>query len=192
MESYARGRKCYDADSHIMETADWLAGHADPSVRDDLPSFVPQGGKASAAGRMLLGSIEEAEKRRADPEATRQLEQNVIAGTKGWLAHGATDPTERRRTLDLLGFEKQLVFATFSMGQFAFSRDPHACPLATLAVLTLARATGRDQHSLGAVPEGALDQQRVQPASARNGQHAVSRELGAAPRVRIDIEARAR
>jgi predicted TIM-barrel fold metal-dependent hydrolase len=124
MDTYARGRKLYDADSHIMETADWLASHADPSIRDDLPSFVPQGGKASEAGRMLLGSIEEAEKRRADPEATRKLEENVISGPKGWLAHGATDPTERRRTLDLLGFEKQLVFATFSIGQFAFSRDP--------------------------------------------------------------------
>jgi len=124
MKTYARGRKCYDADSHIMETADWLASHADPSIRDDLPSFVPQGGKASEAGRTLLGTIDEAEIRRADPEATRQLEENIIGGPKGWLAHGATDPVERRRTLDLLGFEKQLVFATFSVGQFAFSRDP--------------------------------------------------------------------
>jgi hypothetical protein len=124
METYTRGRKCYDADSHIMETPDWLARHADPEIRDELPSFAPQGGEASEAGRAFLGTIEEAEKRRGDPEATRKLEENVIAGPKGWLAHGATDPTERRRTLDLLGFEKQLVFATFSVGQFAFSRDP--------------------------------------------------------------------
>ena len=123
METYAHGRKCYDADSHIMETADWLSGYADPAIRDELPSFVPQGGKATKAGRAFLGTIEEAEKRRRDPEATRTLEENVIAGPKGWLAHGATDPAERRRTLDLLGFEKQLVFATFSVGQFAFSRD---------------------------------------------------------------------
>ena len=124
MKTYAGERKCYDADSHIMETADWLARHADPAIRDELPSFVPQGGKASEAGRGLLGTIEEAAKRREDPEATRKLEENVIAGPKGWLALGATDPAERRRTLDLLGFEKQLVFATFSVGQFAFSRDP--------------------------------------------------------------------
>jgi predicted TIM-barrel fold metal-dependent hydrolase len=124
METYTRGRKCYDADSHIMETADWLSGYADPAIRDELPSFAPQGGKATKAGRAFLRTIEDAEKRLRDPEATRALEENVIAGPKGWLAHGATDPAERRRTLDLLGFEKQLVFATFSVGQFAFSRDP--------------------------------------------------------------------
>ena len=124
METYAHGRKCYDADSHIMETVDWLTSYADPSIRDELPSFAPQGGKASKAGRAILELIEAAERRREDPDATRKLEEEVIAGPKGWLAHGATDPTERRRTLDLLGFEKQLVFATFSVGQFAFSRDP--------------------------------------------------------------------
>ena len=123
MESYANGRKCYDADSHLMETVDWLTQHADPSVRDDLPTFSPQGGSESDAGRAIFGMIEQAERRRSDCEATSKLEENVIAGPKGWLAHGATDSAERRRTLDLLGFEKQLVFATFSVGQFAFSRD---------------------------------------------------------------------
>ena len=44
MEPYAGGRKCYDADSHLMETIDWLSHYADPSIRDDLPSFSPQGG----------------------------------------------------------------------------------------------------------------------------------------------------
>ena len=96
METYADGRKCYDADSHLMETIDWLARYADPSVRDDLPTFAPQGGGKSDAGRAIFGIIEQAEKRRADPEATSKLEENVIAGPKGWLAHGATDPTERR------------------------------------------------------------------------------------------------
>lgn len=124
MESYADGRKCYDADSHLMETVDWLSDYADPSIRDDLPSFSPQGGSESDAGRAIFEMIEHAKRRRADPQATSELEENVIAGPKGWLAHGATDPTERRRTLDLLGFDKQLVFATFSVGQFAFSRDP--------------------------------------------------------------------
>jgi predicted TIM-barrel fold metal-dependent hydrolase len=123
MESYANGRKCYDADSHLMETVDWLSEYADPSVRDDLPSFSPQGGSKSDAGRAIFEMIEHAKRRRADPAATRELEENVIGGPKGWLAHGATDREERRRTLDLLGFEKQLVFATFSVGQFAFSRE---------------------------------------------------------------------
>jgi predicted TIM-barrel fold metal-dependent hydrolase len=124
MTSYAGGRKCYDADSHLMETIDWLAEHADPSIREDLPGFAPQGGAESAAGKAIFQMIEKANDRRKDPEATRRLEENVVGGPKGWLAHGATDGAERRRTLDLLGFEKQLVFATFSVGQFAYSRDP--------------------------------------------------------------------
>ncbi len=124
MNPYAHGRTCHDADSHLMETVDWLTHYADPSIRDDLPDFSPQGGSQSDAGRAIFEMIEHAKARRADPVATRRLEENVIGGPKGWLAHGATDPIERRRTLDLLGFEKQLVFATFSVGQFAFSREP--------------------------------------------------------------------
>lgn len=123
MKCYADGKKCYDADSHLMETVNWLREYADASIRDELPSFSPQGGDQSEAGRAIFEMIEYAKRRRADPEATSKLEGNVIAGPKGWLAHGATDPIERRRTLDLLGFDKQLVFATFSVGQFAFSRD---------------------------------------------------------------------
>jgi len=124
MTTYANGRKCYDADSHLMESIDWLASYADASIRADLPGFAPQGGEKSAAGQAIFKMIEQASSRREDAEATRQLEENVVGGPKGWLAHGATDATERRRTLDLLGFEKQLVFATFALGQFAYSSDP--------------------------------------------------------------------
>jgi predicted TIM-barrel fold metal-dependent hydrolase len=124
MKTYANGRKCYDADSHLMESINWLSDHADPSIRRDLPSFAPQGGSESRAGRAIFDLIEKANARRADSEATLHLEENVVGGPKGWLAHGASDGVERCRTLDLLGFEKQLVFATFSIAQFAFSRDP--------------------------------------------------------------------
>ena len=123
MTPYAAGRRCNDADSHLMESVDWLASHADPEIREALPSFAPQGGGESKAGRVILDLIDRAQRRLDDPEATRRLEENVVGGPKGWLAHGATNPTERRRTLDLLGFEKQLVFATFSLGQFAWSKD---------------------------------------------------------------------
>jgi predicted TIM-barrel fold metal-dependent hydrolase len=40
-------------------------------------------------------------------------------GAKGWSALGAFDPAERTRALDLLGFDKQLVFSTFAATQFA-------------------------------------------------------------------------
>ena len=31
---YAEGRIFHDADSHVMETPDWLAPYADPPVRE--------------------------------------------------------------------------------------------------------------------------------------------------------------
>src|ERR1043166_9088791 len=30
---YAEGRRFYDADSHLMETPEWLASHAEPGFR---------------------------------------------------------------------------------------------------------------------------------------------------------------
>ena len=34
--TYADGRLIHDADSHLMPTADFLAKHADPKLRDAL------------------------------------------------------------------------------------------------------------------------------------------------------------
>ena len=33
---YAQGRTYFDADSHLMETSDWLVGYADPALRDKI------------------------------------------------------------------------------------------------------------------------------------------------------------
>jgi hypothetical protein len=33
---YAEGRTYYDADSHLMELADWLVQYADPGIRDRI------------------------------------------------------------------------------------------------------------------------------------------------------------
>ena len=38
---YAEGRVFHDADSHVMETPDWLVPYADPAVRERMqPVFV--------------------------------------------------------------------------------------------------------------------------------------------------------
>ena len=109
---------------------DWHAypGTGDPSLRGELAEFAPQGGAKSAAGKAIFEMIERAHARRQDPEATRRLEENVVGGPKGWLAHGATNGAERGRTLDLLGFEKQLVFATFSIDAPAPRQSVQLCP----------------------------------------------------------------
>jgi len=39
--AYVEGRTVHDADSHIVETPDWLVSYADPGIRERLrPLFV--------------------------------------------------------------------------------------------------------------------------------------------------------
>lgn len=116
---YAQGRTYYDSDSHIMETVDWLSGHMEPAKADLIEPLNPK-----TAGTAVLEAIEAAATRRADAEATvKLLEKPLISGPKGWAAYGASTPDERTKALDLLGFDKQLVFPTFALGQFARSSD---------------------------------------------------------------------
>jgi uncharacterized protein len=115
--SYAAGRKMYDSDSHVMETLTWLTDHATEGQRGLLQAPGHREGRRRRAqshrgGRGPAGR----------PGCHRELlEQPLISGPKGWAAYGASTPEERSHALDLLGFEKQLVFPTFAMGQFAFS-----------------------------------------------------------------------
>ena len=108
---YAEGRTFYDADSHLMELSNWLLEYADPDIRDRLRPLYLGG-----AGILADQAIAEAEARRGNAAAAEALEANLMAA-KGWHALGAFDPAERSRALDLLGFEKQLVFSTFAPTQ---------------------------------------------------------------------------
>jgi predicted TIM-barrel fold metal-dependent hydrolase len=117
--AYAGGRVINDADSHIMESLDWLSRHADPSVRDRLGSM-----RLEAGGSGAEKAIAKALARQQDAVATAEIASNVVAGPKGWAAYGAIDPAERRKALDDLGFSRQLVFTTFAGSQFLPSPDP--------------------------------------------------------------------
>ncbi len=120
--TYARGRICWDADSHLMPKPDFLSKHADPALRDALQ--IGGGNNGGERFEKWFGKIvESVEERIADPKQTAELEENVIASAKGWAAHGAVYPEERSRTLDLLGFRGQLVFSTFA-GHYLGSSDP--------------------------------------------------------------------
>src|SRR5579863_9516324 len=116
---YAQGRTYNDADSHVMETRDWLANYIDPSLRDRLPppDFAATGVMAEAIGKT----------RDAAHWASMNLEANLM-NLKGWDAYGATDPAERTRALDMLGFNCQLVFASIAPGQSwgSFAQHQHA------------------------------------------------------------------
>jgi predicted TIM-barrel fold metal-dependent hydrolase len=119
LATYAQGRVFYDADSHIMETLEWLHSHATEAEAPLLGQLSP-----ANAGTGVKKAIASAEARRSDPDATAKLlEQPLISGPKGWAAYGASTPSERSHALDMLGFARQLVFPTFALGQFARSQD---------------------------------------------------------------------
>ncbi|HEY5071926.1 MAG TPA: amidohydrolase family protein [Caulobacteraceae bacterium] len=117
--TYAASRVCCDADSHILETLDWVTKFADPELRDRLPGL-----KLGAAGNATHAFIAKAQARVADPARTALIDHDVIAGPKGWAAFGAFDIDERRKALDDLGFRRQLVFSTFSATQYLASDEP--------------------------------------------------------------------
>ena len=116
--TYAKSQVMLDADSHIMETPDWIARHADPDVREKLP---PLGlGKAGGATYQLIEDAVVRAKQRAEHG---EPVENVVAGVKGWHAPGAFEPGERSKALDDLGFARQLVFSTFAAGQYLRHSD---------------------------------------------------------------------
>ena len=111
--SYAGNRRIWDADSHAMELADFLDGFIEPSQRERLKR-----GTMDALKPVLDDAVAKAAARRADPGALALAEERLLSD-KGWSAMGGFDPIERSHVLDLLGFEAQLVFATFATTMFA-------------------------------------------------------------------------
>ena len=107
-------RPFYDADSHIMELPDFLKKYADPALRDEIPEvsysasivtdeevavIMAQGGRHSAehvAAQLALGD-------------------KLIESSKEIQGLGAFDSADRSKAMDLLGFKRQLVFATHSV-----------------------------------------------------------------------------
>lgn len=93
--TYAGERTILDADSHLMELADFLDGFIEPDLRERLHH------DRFDQFRPAIASV------RADGDQ-RCLD------AKGWAARGASDPAERSTVLDELGFQAQLVFPTFA------------------------------------------------------------------------------
>jgi predicted TIM-barrel fold metal-dependent hydrolase len=100
-------RRIHDADSHVVETPDWLEAHAEPAVRGRLARLRLGGVRPGEVGR-----IERFRERHGDP-AYRAEDEAQILQRKNWAATGSFLKQDRPRALDLLGFESQLVFNTF-------------------------------------------------------------------------------
>ena len=115
--TYATGRVYHDADSHVMETREWL----EPYLAEDLKSQLrPLYGREPGRIDKLL---DQAKARRGDADADTKAFENPIAGPKGWIAAGAFDGEERARVLDILGFSSQLVFSTSSLSPALAAKD---------------------------------------------------------------------
>ena len=115
---YGNNRRFCDADSHIMETVDWVERHADPDVRAKLPQL-----SLVKSATATFDFINEAVAKQKDRAARGKVHTDVVHGTKGWGAYGAFDPDERKKAMDDLGFSRQLVFSTFSAGQYLSHSD---------------------------------------------------------------------
>lgn len=111
--TYAGGRRILDADSHVMELADFLDDFIDPEQRERL-----RRGGMEALKPVLDKAVRRLEERRSDQMKASEAEARLLQD-KGWSAMGAFDVAERSRVLDLFGFDGQLVFATFATSMFS-------------------------------------------------------------------------
>ncbi len=117
---YAKGRSDFDADSHIMERPDFVRDFAEAAFRDRLRPLDGSGqGKTSKSWHEVVKRPGDTPQRVAERVA---LDDDLIAGPKGYLALGAFNREERARALDQLGFARQLVSATFGAAQ-AFEHE---------------------------------------------------------------------
>ena len=107
-------RPFYDADSHIMELPNFLKAYADPKIRDDVPevsysaSLVTDDEVAVIMGQGGQHSAEHI-------QSMVDLGDELIAKSKEIQALGAFNKDDRKVAMDMLGFKKQLVFATHSV-----------------------------------------------------------------------------
>ncbi len=107
-------RALYDADSHIMELPDFLKKHADPQWRDEIPNV---NYSASIVTDEEVAEIMARGGRHSDQHLKDLLGlgDKLIEQSKEIQALGAFDGRERSKAMDMLGFKKQLVFATHSV-----------------------------------------------------------------------------
>jgi len=105
---YAEGRTYHDADSHVMETPEWLFSFADAELLPKLKPLALQGVPAAKLERFM----EKLNAQHVDPEY-RKDDQAQLMLRKNWSAIGSFLKQDRGKALDLLGFKSQLVFNTF-------------------------------------------------------------------------------
>jgi predicted TIM-barrel fold metal-dependent hydrolase len=107
-------RAFYDADSHIMELPDFLKKYADPDLVVAIPAVSY---RASIVTDEEVAVIVAQGGRHSDAHVAhlKGLGDRLIETSKEIQALGAFDAADRSTALDMLGFRRQLVFATHSV-----------------------------------------------------------------------------
>ena len=112
-------RPMHDADSHIMEPADWLHPYLDAETRERFPLVWTNADEDTTP----IDAVERAAALHRDP-AYRADDAAQITLRKNFLATGSFLSGDRPEALDHLGFASQLVFDTFtSPHALRFDRD---------------------------------------------------------------------
>jgi len=107
-------RAFYDADSHIMELPDFLKKYADPKIRNDIP-------EVSYSASLVTDEEVEIIMNQGGVHSEEHIQEQIALGdkliesSKEIQALGAFNATDRTTAVNLLGFKKQLVFATHSV-----------------------------------------------------------------------------
>ena len=107
-------REFYDADSHVMEFPNFIIDYADKEFRDQIP---PVNYKASLVTDEEVEVIVANGNKHSEAHVAEQiaLGDDLIAKSKEIQALGAFNKADRSTAMDMLGFKKQLVFATHSV-----------------------------------------------------------------------------
>ena len=107
-------RTFYDADSHVMELPNFIIDYADKEFKDQIP---PVSYQASLVTDEEVAEILNNGGKHTEEHVANQIAfgDDLIAKSKEIQALGAFDRADRSIALDMLGFKKQLVFATHSV-----------------------------------------------------------------------------
>ena len=107
-------RDFYDADSHVMELPNFIIDYADKEFKKLIP---PVNYKASLVTDEEVDEIVNNGGKHSEEHVKAQiaLGDKLIAESKEIQALGAFNRSDRSIAMDMLGFKKQLVFATHSV-----------------------------------------------------------------------------
>ena len=107
-------RAFYDADSHVMELPNFIKDYADKEFKDLIP---PVSYQASLVTDEEVDEILQNGGKHTKEHIAKQiaLGDELIAKSKEIQALGAFNRTDRSTAMYMLGFKKQLVFATHSV-----------------------------------------------------------------------------